>query len=125
VGMFDYVECAANLPGNPPIAGRQFQTKSLYRGLDHFTISSEGRLIFHSVRYESSPAKGPLPFTTAIIPTGDIDLDFHGDIKLTADEEDMQEYVARFTHGTLEWVRPFADLSEAEQALATRRSLEN
>jgi hypothetical protein len=80
--------------------------------------------MYHSVRYEIPAEKGPLP-STIPVPTGDIDLDFHGDIKLTADEEDLQEYVVRFTHGTLEWVRPFGDLSEPEQMLATRRNLED
>jgi hypothetical protein len=123
MGMYDYLECATSLPGNPPIAGRWFQTKSLYRVLGRFTITREGRLIFHSLRAEIRPEKGTVPFLT-LVPTGDIDLDFHGDIKLTTEEGEIEDYVVRFTHGTLEWVRHFADLSEPEQMLATRRNLE-
>jgi hypothetical protein len=61
MGMYDYVECAANLPGGSQVAGKKFQTKSLYRGLDRFSISEEGRLIYHSVRYESEGGDGPYP----------------------------------------------------------------
>src|SRR5579862_9331250 len=124
MGMYDYVECAANLPGGSAIAGKKFQTKSLYRGLDHFSISEEGRLIYHTVRYESEGADGPRPFMRAI-PAGDIDLDFHGDILLTPEKDELTEHVVRFTHGVMEWVRPYEQLSQAEQMLALRRNLEN
>jgi hypothetical protein len=122
--MFDYLECAPDLPGNPPISGRKFQTKSLYRVMGRFTITREGRLTFHSFRREHpmEPGRGPLPVPGM---AGDIDLDFHGDIKLTPDDEELQEFVVRFTRGTLEWVRPFDDLSEQQQMLATRSNLEN
>ena len=123
MGMFDYLECASRLPGDPPIVGKKFQTSSLYRVLGHFTINEQGRLIYHSVRYETQEGKGPLPYMKAI-PTGDIDLDFHGDIKLTPDDDDA-EFVVRFTHGVVEWVRPFEELSEAERMLAIRRNLED
>lgn len=122
MGMYDYVECAASLPGGSAIAGKTFQTKSLYRGLDRFSISEEGRLIYHSFRYESEGGDGPLPLMRAI-PTGDIDLDFHGDILLTPEERELKEYVVRFTHGVMEWVRLYGELSHAEQMLALRRNL--
>jgi hypothetical protein len=60
------------------------------------------------------------------IPTWDIDLDFHGDIKLTPDDiDDLQEFVVRFTHSSMESGRQFASLSEAERMLAVRRNLED
>jgi hypothetical protein len=37
--------------------------------------------------------------------TKDIDLDFHGDIRLISAEGGIEEYVARFTRGALEWIR--------------------
>jgi hypothetical protein len=40
MGMYDFVECAANLPGGSAIAGKKFQTNSLYRVLGRFSISS-------------------------------------------------------------------------------------
>jgi hypothetical protein len=52
--------------------------------------------------------------------TEDIDIDFHGDIRLISEQEaagESREYVARFTHGTLEWVRPMASLPLAELPL--------
>ncbi|MGA2851169.1 MAG: hypothetical protein ABSE46_19365 [Terracidiphilus sp.] len=113
------------MPGDPPIGGRKFQTNPLYRVLGHFTINKNGRLIYHFVHYKSQEGKGPLPFMRAI-PTGDIDLDFHGDIKLTPDDdENAQQYVVRFRHRTVECVRIFGNPSEAEQMLAVRRNLED
>ena len=124
MGMYDEVECAADLPDEFLIAGQRFQTKSLYRSLDRFSITKEGRLILHACRYEHTGQRGWIPLMTRI-PTGDVDLDFHGDIRLMASEGEIQEYAVRFTHGRLEWVRPFAELSEAEQMLVTRRNLED
>lgn len=37
-----------------------------------------------------------------------IDVDFHGDVNIVSVKEQRQ-YLARFTHGVLEWVRPLAD----------------
>jgi hypothetical protein len=124
MGMFDYVECAADLPGDFLIAGGKFQTRSLYRVLGRFTITGEKRLLYHAVRYETTGEVNRMPRMIAI-PEGDIDLNFHGDIVLTADEGELREYVVRFTHGVAEWVRPFEEFSEAERMLATRRNLED
>ena len=122
--MYDEVECAADLPDEFLIAGLSFQTKSLYRSLDRFSITKEGRLVLHACRYEHTGQDGWIPLMTRI-PTEDVDLDFHGDIRLMTSEGEIREYAVRFTHGRLEWVRPFADLSEAEQMLVTRRNLED
>ncbi len=35
-----------------------------------------------------------------------VDMNFHGDLQLRASAPDYEEYVARFTHGRLEWVEP-------------------
>jgi hypothetical protein len=118
MGMFDEVRCEADLPPSHPGSGRDFQTKSLGSYLERFTITKEGRLILHGVRYESSDEpRGFLPRLKAI-PEGDIDTEFHGDIELHASAEvGMLEYVARFTHGTLEWIRPLSELSEIHRKL--------
>jgi hypothetical protein len=92
--------------------------------LGRFTITRKGRLIYNSVRYESAGDPDPLPRLIPI-PEGDIDLDFHGDILLTPEEDELKEYVVRFTHGVMEWVRPYEEFSQAEQMLALRRNLEN
>lgn len=56
--MFDEVHCEADLPPGHPETNRDFQTKSLASCLDRFTITKEGRLIFHAVRYEASDEPG-------------------------------------------------------------------
>jgi hypothetical protein len=124
MGMFDYVECAADLPGDFSIARGKFQTRSLYRVLGRFTITGEGRLLYYAARYETTGEANRLPRMIAI-PDGDIDLNFHGDILLTAEEDEFREYVVRFTHGVVEWVRPFEEFSEAKRMLAIRRNLED
>jgi hypothetical protein len=54
----------------------------------------------------------------------DIDMQFHGDILLIGDNGSSSEYIARFTHGTLEWIRPLDTFSETERSLVVCRSLE-
>jgi hypothetical protein len=116
MGMFDDVYCEADLPPGHPESERSFQTKSLGNCLDRFTITKEGRLILHSVRYESSGKRGFGMMKS--IPTGDVDTEFHGDIELVARVGDrLVEYAARFTHGTLEWIRPLSELSEIHKKL--------
>ena len=118
MGMFDDVYCEADLPPGHPESERSFQTKSLGNCLDRFTITKEGRLILHSVRYESTgEGRLGLPWMKSI-PTGDVDTEFHGDIELVASVGDsLVEYVARFSHGTLEWIRPLSELSEIQKKL--------
>jgi hypothetical protein len=118
MGMFDDVYCEADLPPGHPESERSFQTKSLGNSLDRFTITKEGRLILHSVRYESSEERSfGIPMMKSI-PTGDVDTEFHGDIQLVASVEDrLVEYVARFTHGALEWIRPLSELPEIQKRL--------
>jgi hypothetical protein len=114
MGMFDDVYCEADLPPGHPESERSFQTKSLGSCLNRFTITKEGRLILHSVRYESTGKRG-LPFMKSI-PTGDVDTEFHGDIRLLGGAGDrLVECVARFTHGTLEWIRPLSEISEFQK----------
>jgi hypothetical protein len=111
--MYDEVYCEAD-----PMSERGFQTKSLFRCLDRLTITKEGRLILHAFRYQSAQeAETPLPLMTRI-PEGDIDLEFHGDIRLTSTGEDhIAEYVARFTDGNVTWVRPWTEISEVHKSL--------
>ena len=120
MGLFDDVYCEADLPPGHPESERSFQTKSLGNCLDRFTITKEGRLILHSVRYESSgeQSEGLRSLRMTAIPTGDVDTEFHGDMELyTSVGDRFVEYVARFTHGTLEWIRPLSELSEIQKKL--------
>lgn len=39
-----------------------------------------------------------------------VDIDFHGDIRLVADDGKYEAYIARFTHGTFEWIRAMSEM---------------
>jgi hypothetical protein len=116
MGMFDDVYCEADLPSGHPESEGAFETKSLFRCLDRLTITREGRLVLHAFHYPSAQeAEAGLPAMVPV-PEGDIELEFHGDIRLTSTIEDrLIEYVARFSHGT-----PWSELSEIQRALLTR-----
>jgi hypothetical protein len=90
-----------------------------------FTITRGGRLIHHSARYV--PEANPPNASLRLVPVDqqDIDMNFHGDILISRDtDEELQDYVVRFTHGQLEWIRPLALFSEAERAVVVARNLE-
>jgi hypothetical protein len=118
MGMFDEVFCEYELPAGLGLTHRNFQTKSLHSALDRFTITKEGRLIYHPVRYvwaQEAP-QGLFGKMVNSVPEPDIDTHYHGDILLIdAGEGEPIELVARFTHGQLEWLRPMSELSEAER----------
>jgi hypothetical protein len=120
MGIFDSILCEADLPPDHPEGERLFQTRSLNGGMDRFTITREGRLVLHACRYEPADSKGNGIPMFSRISVGDVDTDFHGDIRLTSTAEDRDiEYAARFTHGTLEWIRPWSELSEMHQNFLT------
>ncbi len=120
MGTFDDIYCETDLPPGHPESARSLQTKSLFRCLNRLTITKEGRLVLHACRYEPSPAAQERPPLWARVPEGDVDLQFHGDIRRTSTAESkLIEYAARFTHGTLEWIRPWSELSELHQTLLT------
>src|SRR5262249_28593710 len=105
--MFDDVKCDVLLPDDRVPPGSWLQTKSLYCCLYKFTITAEGRLVFHKYRdeYEGDREVRPsvlLPHYRCVH-VEDIDMDYHGDISMGALAQDgsFAEYVARFTHGQL------------------------
>jgi hypothetical protein len=104
MGMYDEVWFDEELP-DFPLRCRRFQTKSLDRCLDRYIVTKVGRLcLVGSVLLEDAPA------AVAHDRAENIDTDFHGDIRLTSDDGEHEQYVARFTHGTFEWIRPAADV---------------
>src|SRR5262245_10811264 len=122
MGMFDTIRCEALLPDDCPVPDRSFQTKSLCCVGDHFTITAQGRLILHGIRYERATA-GPGRGMLAPVPVADVDTEYYGDIKMlgvTADRRPVR-YAVRFTHGTLEWIRPLDELDEMHRLLLTNR----
>ena len=125
MGMFDTVVFEGDLPEGMKPSDGGFETKSLFRMMDRFTVTKDGRLIHHALRYVKD-ASCPDGFNMqAPLVALDIDMEFHGDIVLTGFlGNSYSEHVLRFTHGTLEWVRPIESLCEEQRNIARVRSLE-
>jgi len=102
MGLFDEIRWDAALPEGHPPDSRLFQTKSLDPCLDCYVVTAEGRLLLAGNGFEDDA-----DLANAAISPG-IDVEFHGDMRLVS-EEGHREYLARFTHGALEWIRPLAD----------------
>ena len=109
MGMFDHIACEMPLPEQPaPPRGRAFQTKSLDCLLERYTITGDGRLIHHAIRYEEVPeSERPYPEMPFIgcmraVPTGDVDTNFHGLLEFYTYDSATREswsYEAKFTDG--------------------------
>lgn len=94
MGMFDYLKCKYPLP-DLAVQDETFQTKSLEKVLGDYTITADGRLILHAVRYEAVPEKkrpfydkpewekpfGKIFGAMTSVPTGDVEIAFHGDVR--------------------------------------------
>ena len=116
MGMFDELKCEYLLP-DPIVQNETFQTKSLDRALDNYTITRDGRLILHPARYELESEEEQLPGPDVsempqAIPEGDAEILYHGDIYFytslgTPGDDDYEwfEYKARFTEGRLQWIQ--------------------
>ena len=99
--MFDVVVFEIDVPGYS-FKGRQFQTKSLECCLEQYAVTAEGRLCLTGMHLmDEDPG-------VELREGGPVDLDYHGDLRIVPVEGEYQQYIARFTHGTLEWVRPLA-----------------
>jgi hypothetical protein len=50
-------------------------------------------------------------------------MNYHGDIEIcgTSSDGKLAWYAVRFTHGTLEWIRPFDALTESDRFLPMDR----
>jgi hypothetical protein len=94
-----------------------FQSRSLHAGDGHFTISAEGRLVEHLGSYEPDPTRlNPLtqqPLYRRVY-VGDQIIEYHGDILLygPSSGKGSGEWVARFTHGRLEWIRSVEEYAD-------------
>jgi hypothetical protein len=121
MGMFDEVKCEAPFPDPRMDPERLLQSKSLACCMDRYTITREGRLIYHRHHYEEGPSREVrqeliLP-TRKLTHVENIDTEYHGDIRLYGNGKEgaWLDYVARFTHGTLDWIRPFEDMTETHK----------
>jgi hypothetical protein len=103
MGMYDEVWFDE---GHPSLASRcqRFQTKSLERCMDRYIVTKEGRLCLAGNTLMADCAS---PARSEKVDTG-----FHGDIRLVSDQGNHEVYIARFTHGTLEWIRPAAEITQ-------------
>jgi hypothetical protein len=98
MGMFDTIHCEYPLPVTEH-QGLDFQTKDLECRLGIYTITREGRLVRHARR----GGRGE--------PDRDVEWPLHGDIRFyTSKSKEWIEYVARFTHGQVEWIRPLEEV---------------
>jgi hypothetical protein len=131
MGMFDYLHVDYPLPIDAPDWVTQatiFQCKQTpEQGLDNYTISKEGKLIFHSVQWETVPENerpywgkpewdttfGSFVGSIRSIPTGDVEISYHGYLCLSAMSNtqpyQFYEMVASFTHGHLDWLKTGCD----------------
>lgn len=91
MSLFDFIHCQMPLPGFPEHESMDFQTKSLKRTMEHFTITEDGRLICDEYHYgfnaeyqnpSQNPKNDPLDSLsnamTQIIDTKDVLYPFTG-----------------------------------------------
>ena len=96
MGMFDYLYSRYPLPGCDLPSETEFQTKDFDCCLEHYVIAADGRLLrcrsFAEDMVELAAAE---------------DTEHHGDIRFygCGPGGERHEFVARFTHGQLEWVK--------------------
>src|SRR3954451_23376017 len=104
MGMFDTVYCEYPLP-DARHQDLEFQTKNLECALFTFTITRDGRLVRRAWRGWRGDS-----------PDSDVEWLLHGDIRfytsVKTEEPSWIEYVARFTHGRIEWIRPLEEVQK-------------
>jgi hypothetical protein len=96
MGFYDTLHCEYPLPDSRH-QDLDFQTKSLDPCLLHYKITHDGRLVRLARPNRSGPDQ-------------DVEWPIHGDITFyTSVEKTWIEYVARFTDGRIEWIRPIEE----------------
>src|SRR5262245_1886337 len=97
MGMFDTIRCEYPLP-DPRHQDLEYQTKDLDCALFHYKITRVGQLVRLAGRGQWGPDR-------------DVVWPLHGDIRIYTHEKSLEppwvEYEVRFTHGSVEWIRPF------------------
>src|SRR3954466_10375612 len=94
MGVFDNLRCDYELPDRE-VQNELFQTKSIRRLMDSYTITQEGKLILHRAWGDKDA------------PVSDLEIPYHGEIRFYTSLNDggeyrSYEYRARFTHGRLD-----------------------
>ena len=123
MGMFDEIKIEYKMPDSE-IQNETFQTKSLENMMDNYTITEEGRLIFHKHHYEEVPeeerpyygkpewdeSKTLFKFIGSMksVHDEDIDMQYHGILEIhtmlggfNSDDSEWFSYSLKFTDGTL------------------------
>jgi hypothetical protein len=103
MGLFDTVYCEYPLP-DARHQDLDFQTKNLECTLDTYTITRDGRLVRRARRGWGAGA----------VLDRNVEWPLHGDIKIytsvKTEDPPWVEYVVRFTHGRVEWIRPLEEV---------------
>ena len=114
MGMFDYLKCEYQLP-DEKAQNALFQTEDTNaQYMERYTLTREGRLIHHTVRYEQVPQE-ERPYPNAkpddmrywigsirSVPTGDEDTEFHGSLCFYTDlDGEWFEYIALLKDGNV------------------------
>ena len=106
MGMFDEIWWEAELPAGHSPTSRLFQTKSFDSCMDRYVVTDDGKL-----RLVGNSLQDHEPFEGGQSHHESVDVDFHGDMRMgSAAEGRYVEYVVRFTHGRLEWIRPSSEV---------------
>ena len=104
MSLFDSIRCDYPLP-DPRVQDAEFQTKDLGESRGRYTITKTGRLIRH--RQGDDLIEEASTGQSVDSQPGE-DVGHHGDIRIQAmlPGSGAVQYVVRFTHGTVEWIRP-------------------
>ncbi len=105
MSLFDSIRCDYPLP-NPRVQDAEFQTKDLGESQGRYTITKTGRLIRHRQGVDLITEEASAGQSVDARPGEDIG--HHGDIRIQAmlPDSGAVQYVVRFTHGMVEWIRP-------------------
>ena len=117
MGMYDRIYSMVQLPDCELPTAMELQTKDLECLLDCYVIDAEGRLLLCRTLPDGLPDLA-----------GAEDTGYHGDLcfyTFSEPRREPHEFLARFTHGRLEWVRRNPEGERAWLAPASPGSLKD
>jgi len=118
MGLLDTVRIEPGAPGADRFRDCELQTSDLGRRMERFTIIADGRLIHHRVRYDVTQASATAEISPLalwrVVPDRDVVVPLHRDVTLYGEPADGEAdfFVARFTEGRLQWIKPRDQLDE-------------